>query len=112
MILIGPTMAPQNLTVKRFSDAMFVSWNELPAAQSRGVPIYIVQYQLTNTGNLFETSPTSENYVIIENLSPSNDYLVSVAAAVREGQEILMGPTSENVEAMAISSTSKLRKYN
>ena len=87
---------------------MFVSWNELPAAQSRGFPIYIVRYQPTDSGNLFQTNPTSENYVIIENLSPNNGYMVSVAAAVREGQELLEGPTSENVEAMAVSSSSKL----
>lgn len=86
---------------------MFVSWNELPAAQSRGFPIYIVRYQPTDSGNLFETNPTSETYVIIENLSPNNGYTVLVAAAVREGQELLEGPTSENVEAMAVSSSSK-----
>ena len=106
-VLTDPTMAPLNLTVKRFSDAMFVSWNELTAGQSRGFAIYVVRYQPINTGNVFNTTPTSENYVIIENLSPNNDYLVSVAAAVTEGQEMLVGPSSENVEAMAISSSSK-----
>ena len=95
--------APQNVTVKRFSDAMFVSWNELSAVQSRGFPIYVVQYQPTNTDSPSKTVTTSKNYAIIESLILNNNYLVSVAAAVREGQEMLMGPFSENVEAMAIS---------
>lgn len=87
---------------------MFVSWNVLSADQSRGFPIYIVQYQPTNAGSPLRTNAISENYVIIENLLPDNDYLVSVAAAVREGQEVLMGVFSEEVEVMAISSSSKL----
>ena len=97
--------------MKRFSNAMLVSWNELSATQRRGFPIYIVRYQSTNTGDVFETSPTSKNYALIENLSPNNAYMVSVFAAVREEQEILAGPISESVEALAFSSTSKLIEY-
>ena len=104
----GPTAAPQNITVKRFSDAMFVSWNELSIVQSRGFPIYTVQYQSTDAGSPLHIHDISENYVIIENLLTNNDYLVSVAAAVREGQEVLTGPSSESVEVIAISSSSKL----
>ena len=104
----GPTAAPQNVTVKRFSDAIFVSWNELPIVQSRGFPIYTVQYQSTDAGSPLHINDISENYVIIENLLPNNDYLVSVAAAVREGQEVLTGPSSESVEVIAISFSSKL----
>lgn len=83
---------------------MFVSWNELSAAQSRGFPVYIVQYQPTNTGSLLKTNAITENYVIIDNLQPNINYLVSVAAAVREGGEVLMGPNSENIEAAPTSS--------
>ena len=104
----GPTAAPQNVTVKRFSDAMLVSWNELSIVQSRGFPIYTVQYQSTDAGSPLHINDISENYVIIENLLPNNDYLVSVAAAVREGQEVLTGPSSESVEVIAISFSSKL----
>lgn len=105
--ITGPTTAPQNVTVKRFSDAMFISWSEVSTVQSRGFPVYIVQYQPTNAGSASRTTNIiSENYVLIENLSPNNNYLVSVAAAVREGQEILMGPNSE---VMAVSSSSKLQ---
>ena len=78
--------------------------------QSRGFPIYIVQYRQTDSGSSpSNTISVSETYVIIENLSPSNGYSVSVAAAVRDGQDSLMGPFSENIEVSAISSSSKLR---
>ena len=87
---------------------MFVSWDELPVTQRRGFPVYIVRYQSTDTANIIETNPMSENYAIIENLSPNNAYMISVFAAAREEQEILAGPISESVEAIAISSTSKL----
>ena len=103
-MLIGPTIAPQNVTVRRYSGVMFVSWNELSAAQSRGFPVYIVQYQPTNTGSLLKTNAITENYVIIDNLQPNINYLVSVAAAVREGGEVLMGPNSENIEVAPTSS--------
>ena len=104
LLLIGPTIAPQNVTVRRYSGVMFVSWNELSAAQSRGFPVYIVQYQPTNTGSFLKTNAITENYVIIDNLQPNINYLVSVAAAVREGGEVLMGPNSENIEVAPVSS--------
>ena len=86
---------------------MFVSWNELSAVLSRGFPIYIIKYRPTNSGTI-TTTTVSENHVIIENLSPNNAYIVSVAAAVREEEEMLMGPFSEDVEASPISSDSEL----
>ena len=89
---------------------MFVSWNELSTVQSRGFPIYIVQYQPANSGSPLETNAITENYVIIENLVPNVNYLVSVAAAVREGQEVLMGPNSESIVVTAVSSSSKFCK--
>lgn len=94
---------PQNVTIKRFYDAMFVSWDELSAVQSRGFAIYVVRYHLTDVASSSNTFTTSNNYAVIENLSPNNDYSVSVAAAVRDGQEILMGPPSESIKVTASS---------
>lgn len=88
---------------------MFVSWNELSPVQSRGFPIYIVQ---VNGGSISQTNAVAENYVIIENLETNINYLVTVAAAVRDGQEVLMGPNSENVVVAAVSSSSKFCKGN
>ena len=96
---VAPTTAPRNVTVKRFIDGIFVSWNELLASESRGNPTYVVQYQSTMSGSSAQTVHTSEKFAVIENLVSDETYTVSVAAAVNASGGLMTGPSSSSVMA-------------
>jgi len=106
---VAPTTAPRNVTIKRFVDGIFVSWNELSVSESRGNPIYVVEYQSTMSGSSVQTVRTSEMYAVIENLSSDETYTVSVAAAVSASGNLMVGPSSSSIMA---PSSGKCNCYN
>ena len=96
---VAPTTAPRNVTVKRFIDGIFVSWNELPVSESRGNPMYFVQYQSTMSRSSVQTVNTSEKFAVIENIVSDETYTVSVAAAIIASGGLMTGPSSSSVMA-------------
>ena len=74
---------------------MFVSWDTIPLTVSRGfVHNYTVTYQSHDTQILNEVTVVgSQNNVLITNLIPIQQYVVSVAAATSAGQGDASNPT-------------------
>ena len=104
LLCTAPTAAPQNVTIKRFFDGIFVTWNELTASESRGNPLYVIQYRSAMSGSSPQNVTTAEKFAIIENLMTDVAYTVSVAAAVRESDQLMVGPRSNIIMAPAVPS--------
>ena len=74
---------------------MFVSWDTIPLTASRGfVHNYTVTYQSHDTQILNEVTVVgTQNNVLIANLIPMQQYVVSVAATTSAGRGDASNPT-------------------
>ena len=93
--------APENVRAYRLSSiSMFVSWDTIPLTVSRGfVQNYTITYQSHDKQlHLDEVTVLgNQNNVLIANLIPMQQYVVSVAATTSAGQGDASNPTLKSV---------------
>ena len=100
VIILTVPPAPENVRVYRLSStSMFVSWDTIPLTVSRGfVHNYTVTYQSHDTQILNEVTVVgTQNNVLIANLIPMQQYVVSVAATTSAGRGDASNPTLKSV---------------
>ena len=110
LIIVPPT--PENVRAYRLSStSMFVSWDIVPLTVSRGfVQNYTVTYQSHDKQISLDevTVVGTQNNVLIANLIPMQQYVVSVAATTSAGRGNASNPmllTSAINDGSAIPST-------
>ena len=94
-LLIVPP-APENVRAYQISStSIFVSWDKIPLTVSRGfVQNYTVTYRSHDTQILNEVTVVgTQNYVLIANMIPMQQYVVSVAATTSAGRGDASNPT-------------------
>ena len=88
----APTVQVSNVKVERVNNnrATLVSWTPLTLHQARGFPAYFVTYQpslqLGRVVYTANTVSTNDSSMVIEDLDPTTEYIISVDVGTAGGQ--------------------------
>ena len=97
--LTAPSIAPFNVMAQRLNGtSMNVSWSSLTLVEARGILHYRITYHPANGGGTSSVDVDgNNNFIIITDLSPGVEYIVTVLAYNQEDGVELTGPASDPV---------------